>query len=248
MKSWLALILAGGITALFVFSTRPTNAEINLLVAKMLTAEKQKAEEAQREIKYFLSCRTAIITTSEGAGTGTIVSADGHIISELHVVGHNSDPNLLVTLADRTITAEAITILDFDEIADMALLKVSGPTLNFSSLLDEQSINELEQGTKLWLVGNSYGCSFPYIAEATFFHMDTTTDDHHVPYLATIGFNSQGTSGGGLYTESGGYIGMYHAICKETGGSPVGLSLHGTIVQAMLEKNHVPFAKFIMYK
>lgn len=219
--------------------------QIEETVKRVLAKEREQAQGRHDEFKKILTRRTAIIDTSEGVGTGTVISEAGHILTELHVIGSRSDPKLRIRLNDRVIEADGVTLLNFNHAADIIILKIDGPILDVAPLVDVATINNLRSGAHLWLIGNAYGCGFPYLTEAKFFRFGF--DQENIPYIFTEGFNSPGTSGGGLYNEYGGYIGMYHGISAENHFSSVGHSLHGQVIRAFLEKNNIPFNTFMIY-
>ena len=90
--------------------------------------------------------------SQEGAGTGIIISADGYILTNKHVVSDTSE--LSVVTSDGTVYTDA-EVIGTDPLNDLAFIKVSGvKDLRPATLGDSSSVRI---GQNVVAIGNSLG-------------------------------------------------------------------------------------------
>ena len=88
----------------------------------------------------------------EGAGTGIIISDDGYILTNKHVIeGVN---NVEVVLADGT-SYEDVEVVGTDPVNDIAFLKIEGANNLKAATIGDSS--EMEVGEKVIAIGNALG-------------------------------------------------------------------------------------------
>lgn len=148
----------------------------------------------------------------QGAGTGFIVSADGRIVTNAHVV--KDAEKVTVKLTDgRALPAEVVGI---DEATDIAVVKVEAdglPTLAFGRS------DELQVGEPVIAVGNPFGLGNTV---TTGIVSALGRDIHSGPFddfIQTDAAINKGNSGGPLVNERGEVVGVNTAILSPTGGS-----------------------------
>ncbi|WP_298497291.1 trypsin-like peptidase domain-containing protein [uncultured Maritimibacter sp.] len=164
----------------------------------------------------------------QGAGTGFIISADGNIVTNAHVV-RNAD-EVEVSLSDgRTLAAEVVGV---DTATDIALIKVDAtdlPTLNFGTSGD------LKVGQNVIAMGNPFGLGNTVttgIVSALGRDLRAGPFDDFIQTDAAI---NRGNSGGPLMDENGNVIGMNTAIISPTGGSiGLGFAVPSDMVQEVV--------------
>ncbi|WP_288925104.1 Do family serine endopeptidase [uncultured Maritimibacter sp.] len=147
-----------------------------------------------------------------GAGTGFIVSEDGQIVTNAHVV--RGADEVKVTLEDgREMTAEVVGV---DAATDIAVLKVDAtglPALEFGTSAD------LQVGENVIAMGNPFGLGNTVttgIVSAIGRDLRAGPFDNFIQTDAAI---NRGNSGGPLLNPDGQVIGMNTAIISPTGGS-----------------------------
>ena len=91
--------------------------------------------------------------TTEAAGTGVIVSSDGYVITNKHVIPDGTT-KVTVVLNDGT-EYDDVAVVDRDPTNDIAFLKING-VKNLTAATIGQSFN-LKIGTKVVAVGNALG-------------------------------------------------------------------------------------------
>ncbi|HBZ42701.1 MAG TPA: trypsin [Maritimibacter sp.] len=148
---------------------------------------------------------------ARGAGTGFIISDDGRIVTNAHVV---ADANAVsVTLEDgRSFDAE---VVGFDEATDVALLKVDArdlPSLSFGTTDPQVGENVIAMGNPFGL-GNTVTTG---IVSAIGRDLRAGPFDDFIQTDAAI---NRGNSGGPLLNADGQVIGMNTAIISPSGGS-----------------------------
>jgi serine protease Do len=149
----------------------------------------------------------------EARGSGFIISADGTIVTNNHVV--KGARTLSVTLDDGSVLAAKV--IGTDPRTDIAVLKVNAPhPLPFIQLGNSRDVKAGE-----WVVamGNPFGLSSTVtagIVSAVSRDIGAGPYDQFIQVDAPI---NQGNSGGPLFTQDGKVIGMNTAIFSPTGGS-----------------------------
>jgi serine protease Do len=149
----------------------------------------------------------------EARGSGFIISADGIIVTNNHVV--KGERSLSVTLDDGTVLPAKV--IGTDPRTDIAVLKVdAGHPLPFIQLGNSRDVKPGE-----WVVamGNPFGLGGSVtagIVSAVSRDIGAGPYDQFIQVDAPI---NQGNSGGPLFTQDGKVIGMNTAILSPTGGS-----------------------------
>ena len=150
-----------------------------------------------------------------GLGSGTIVSDDGYILSNYHVV--SGADSIVVTLTDRrTFGAE---VVGFDSLIDIALLKIEAQQLPHVRLGDSTS---LQVGDWVLAIGHPLGMG------STLTHGIVSTLDRRADifngsgyaiesFIQTNAVINPGNSGGPLLNLDGETIGIVTAISTRTG-------------------------------
>jgi serine protease Do len=170
----------------------------------------------------------------EARGSGFIISADGTIVTNNHVV--RGARTLSVTLDDGTVLPAKV--IGTDPRTDIAILKIeAGHPLPFIQLGNSRDVKPGE-----WVVamGNPFGLSSTVtagIVSAVSRDIGAGPYDQFIQIDAPI---NQGNSGGPLFTQDGKVIGMNTAILSPTGGSVgIGFAIPSDMIRnvsAQLEK------------
>lgn len=153
----------------------------------------------------------------EGFGSGVILSEDGYIVTNNHVV--NKSNEIEVVLDDkRTYTAK---LIGTDPATDLALLKVEAeglPTLPFGNS------DELKIGEWVLAVGNPFNLSTTVTAgivsakaRGLGMHAAQSGQMSIESFIQTDAAVNKGNSGGALVNTSGQLVGINSAIASPTG-------------------------------
>jgi len=150
--------------------------------------------------------------TVNALGSGFVISADGYIVTNNHVVENTTD--IQVTFTDG-VTMEA-ELLASDKETDLALLKVStDKSLSFVEFGDSDTA---KVGNWVMAIGNPFGLGGTVTAGIVSARgrMLAGRYDNYIQTDASI---NRGNSGGPLFDLDGNVIGVNSAIISPSGGS-----------------------------
>ena len=172
------------------------------------TADGMAGEDIYKKVNP--SVVSVISTTSEGTGSGSgvIMSKDGYIITNNHVV--DGAQSVSVQLSDGTsLDAE---IIGTDEQTDLAVIKVT-PTSDLTAAEFGDS-NELEPGEYAYAIGSPGGVQFANTitgGRISAINRDLTVNDRVMTLIQTDASINNGNSGGALINKYGQVVGITSA-------------------------------------
>ena len=162
-----------------------------------------------------------------GAGSGFIVSSDGYILTNTHVV-QNAD-EVTVRLTDRR--EFPAKVIGADERTDVAVIKINAANLPTVRLGDPAKI---KPGQWVLAIGSPFGfenSATAGIVSATSRSLPNE-GNNYVPFIQTDVAVNPGNSGGPLFNLAGEVVGINSQIFSRTGGY-MGLSFAIPIDVAM---------------
>jgi serine protease Do len=147
-----------------------------------------------------------------GVGSGVIVSPDGYIITNYHVVGHAD--TIDVTLMDkREFTAK---VVGKDQKTDLALIKIdTKQPLPYASLGDSHKV---QVGDWVVAIGNPFGFNLTVTAGIVS-AKGRALGGSYDSFIQTDASINPGNSGGPLFNTRGQVIGINTAIYSSTGSN-----------------------------
>jgi serine protease Do len=167
---------------------------------------------------------------AHGIGSGFIVSSDGYVLTNAHVVDDASE--VTVKLTDRReFVAKVIGV---DKRSDVALIKITAtglPTVRFGDS------SRLKPGQWVVAIGSPFGFENSVTAGV----VSATArplDENYVPFIQTDAAVNPGNSGGPLFNVDGQVIGINAQIYSRTGGY-MGMSFAIPIDLALNVKNQL---------
>lgn len=172
------------------------------------TADGMAGEDIYKKVNP--SVVSVISTTSEGTGSGSgvIMSKDGYIITNNHVV--DGAQSVSVQLSDGTsLDAE---IIGTDEQTDLAVIKVT-PTGDLTAAEFGDS-DELEPGEYAYAIGSPGGVQFANTitgGRISAINRDLTVNDRVMTLIQTDASINNGNSGGALINKYGQVVGITSA-------------------------------------
>ncbi len=184
------------------------------------------SEEA-RSIAIYNKCRDSVVEinaysslSDSGQGSGVIISSDGYIVTNKHVVGTST--SFTVVFSDNT--SEEATVVGTDSLTDIAVLKVNRTGL---TPIEFGSSDNLSVGQKIYAIGNPYGYSWSFtdgMISGLERMVSTSSSSSVIPnMIQTNALVNPGNSGGPLLSSSGEMIGLISSIYS-TSGSAEGIS------------------------
>ena len=143
-------------------------------------------------------------------GSGIIISDDGYIITNLHVVAGRE--NISVELDDGQ--TKIAKLIGFDQRSDLAVIKIlSSEKLESIKWADSKNV---QAGDEVIAIGNAFGLGKTFTSGI----VSATGRDYGNPYLELIQTDAAinpGNSGGALLNHKGNLIGMNTKIFSKTG-------------------------------
>ncbi|MBT5387909.1 MAG: DegQ family serine endoprotease [Porticoccaceae bacterium] len=152
-------------------------------------------------------------------GSGFVISKDGYILTNHHVV--DGADEIQVLFADRhEYRAE---IIGSDRRSDLALLKIEAENLPALEFADADA---LRVGEWVLAIGSPFGLDYSVtagIVSAIGRSIPTEKGENYVPFIQTDVAINPGNSGGPLFNLDGEVVGINSQIYSRSGGS-IGLS------------------------
>ena len=151
-----------------------------------------------------------------GLGSGVIVTKDGYILTNNHVV--DGADKIEVTLGDGR-TFKDVRVIGRDEKSDVAILKIKADDLPFATMADSDKI---ETGDIVLAIGNPFG-----IGQTVTMGMVSATGrasvmgnkEGYEDFIQTDAAINPGNSGGALVDTEGRLVGVNTAILSRSGGN-----------------------------
>ncbi len=158
---------------------------------------------------------------AQSLGSGFIISDDGYIVTNNHVISGGEGPNagvvssIKVTLPDRT--EYDATLVGRDPTSDLAVLKIKATNLPFVRFGDS---TKARVGDWVVAIGNPFGLGGTVTAGiVSALHRVTGQGGAYDRYIQTDASINQGNSGGPMFDINGNVIGINTMIFSPTGGN-----------------------------
>jgi len=164
-------------------------------------------------------------------GSGVVVSADGYVLTNHHVVSGADDIQLV--LADGRVLKARITGSDPE--SDLAVLKADAtglPSITFGTL------ERVEVGDPVLAIGNAFGFGHTVTSGIVSALGRTSLGiNRFEDFIQTDAPINPGNSGGALVDANGNLIGINSAIFSQSGGSMgIGFAIPVTLARSVLEQ------------
>ena len=143
-------------------------------------------------------------------GSGIIISNDGYIITNLHVI----EGTRIVEVEMDSGQVYPASLIGFDQRSDLAVIKIN-PEVNLTPIEVSNSAS-VQVGDQVIAIGNAFGLGKTFTSGI----ISATGRDYGNPYLELIQTDAAinpGNSGGALINHKGNLIGMNTKIFSKTG-------------------------------
>lgn len=157
---------------------------------------------------------------TQAAGSGVIISSDGYIITNNHVVEDGDEINV-VTSDGKSYEA---TLVATDAKSDIGVLKIEATDLTAAVIGDSDKI---QVGDKAVVIGNPLGTLGGTVTDGIISatNREITINNESMNLLQTNAAINSGNSGGGLFDGNGNLIGIVNA--KDSGTTSSGTTIEG---------------------
>ncbi len=203
-----------------VTTTQHTTADTTGSSSGELTVSQIAAQTANSVVEitteatsYDMYMRQSV---TEGAGSGVILTTDGYIVTNNHVIDGAS--KITVTLKDGT--SYPATLVGTDSQGDIAVVKIDATGLQPAVIGDS---SELQVGDLAVAIGNPLGQLGGTVTDGIISALDREIDldGKTMTLLQTNAAINPGNSGGGLFNDKGELIGI--VVAKSSGSGIEGL-------------------------
>ncbi len=167
------------------------NAELKKIKASTSADFSEIVEDA---LKSVVTVRTDV-----GQGTGFLISGDGFIVTNAHVLAGGKE----VYVLDYEQTRHSTELIGYNITFDLALLKISG---NYNPLEIGDS-DDVQIGEKVIAIGNPLGLQFS-VSEGIVSAINRVGTNGFSAYIQTDAALNPGNSGGPLINKQGEVIGI----------------------------------------
>ena len=148
---------------------------------------------------------------SHGEGSGFIVSPDGVVLTNAHVVA-DADEVVVKLLDKREFKAKVVGL---DRTTDVAVLRIAAKDLPVVQIGDAQ---QTRVGEWVLAIGSPFGFENSVTAGIISAKSRTLPDEGYVPFMQTDVAINPGNSGGPLFNAKGEVIGINSQIYSHSGG------------------------------
>ncbi|HVR35000.1 MAG TPA: Do family serine endopeptidase [Methylomirabilota bacterium] len=168
---------------------------------------------------------------AEGLGSGVIVTEDGYILTNNHVV--DGADEVTVKLAEG-VEEYAAEIIGTDPYTDIAVLKIEAKGLPAIRITDSE---HLRVGDVVLAIGNPLGVG-QTVTMGIVSALNRRGDIlHYEDFIQTDAAINRGNSGGALVDAEGRLVGVNTAIISSTGGSQgIGFAVPSNLARSVLER------------
>jgi serine protease Do len=148
---------------------------------------------------------------ARGEGSGFIISADGYILTNAHVVADASEVTVKTT-DRREYTAK---VIGTDERTDVAVIKIEGKNLPTVKIGDP---SKLKPGEWVIAIGSPFGFENSVTAGIVSATSRSMPGSNYAPFIQTDVAVNPGNSGGPLFNMQGEVVGINSQIYSRSGG------------------------------
>ena len=231
--------------AMETLAARVTPAVVNVTVTSKASAEKAGDDSSEDMQQFFAPFggspfgrqfklpRSSRERVEHGLGSGVIISPDGYIVTNNHVIDGASD--IRVTMSNREVLSAKL--IGADPLTDLAVIKVNGTNLPSVPWGDSA---KLRPGQTVLAFGNPYGFRFTVTRGivSALNRPNPDASDRHKPgqFIQTDAAINPGNSGGALVDARGQLIGINTFLISSSGSfSGMGFAIPTQIAEPTVE-------------
>lgn len=175
---------------------------------------------------------------TNGAGSGVIISEDGYIVTNQHVIEGASK----ITVRTRDGKSHSATIVGYDAKTDLAVIKIEVTGLTPATY---GTSGDLVVGQPVLAIGNPLGELGGTVTEGIISALDRElqVEDQMMRLLQTDASVNPGNSGGGLFDGKGRLVGVINAKSSGSGieglGFAIPIDTARTVIDELIANGYV---------
>lgn len=170
---------------------------------------------------YYTSDPNSDEMVEQGSGSGIIISEDGYIVTNQHVIDGATEISVILNTGDE-YTAK---LVGEDSKSDLAVLKIDAPNLVAATLGDSE---QLKVGELAVAIGNPLGQEFAgsvTVGVISAVNRTMTVDNKKYNLIQTDAAINPGNSGGALVNQYGEVVGINSVKISSTGVEGIGFAI-----------------------
>lgn len=170
---------------------------------------------------YYTSDPNSNKLIEQGSGSGIIISSDGYIVTNQHVIDGATEISVILNTGDEYVAK----IVGADSKSDLAVLKIDKTGLPAATLGDS---DKLQVGETAVAIGNPLGQEFAGSVTAgviSALNRTMTVDNKVYNLVQTDAAINPGNSGGALVNQYGEVIGINTIKLSQTGVEGIGFAI-----------------------
>jgi S1-C subfamily serine protease len=205
-----------------------TQKSLNLLDQSLNSELKQIKASTSTDFSGIIedSLKSVVtVRTDIGQGTGFIISDDGFLVTNAHVLSGGREIQIL----DYEQNQHSTELIGYNITYDIALLKISG---NYNSIKLGNS-DDVQIGEKVIAIGNPLGLQFS-VSEGIVSAINREGANGVKGYIQTDAALNPGNSGGPLINKQGEVIGINNF--KVGGGESLGFALESNYIKEVVNE------------
>jgi len=247
-RKWLVCMAMAGFAAMSAHGQVKTPARMEGLKELSKTFEELSAQAGRSVVQIFVRSYvtaedadrvTELLSKENSSGSGILLSADGYILTNAHVVrgAHEVKVQLNVRAeaeareqGDRTLNRPIVgKVMGIDRDSDLAVVKIEKTKLPFLTLGDS---DELKQGQIVLALGNPLGLDNSVSMGVVSAVSRQIKAEDPMVYVQTDAPINPGNSGGPLLDADGRVVGINTLIFSQSGGSEgIGFAIPSNIAR-----------------
>ncbi|OWU84072.1 serine protease [Oceanicola sp. 22II-s10i] len=208
-------------------------AVVNIYASRVVESQRSAFAEDPFFRDFFRNYGPARPQVQNSLGSGVILSGDGIVVSNYHVVGQADD--IRVVLQDRREYRADILLADAE--ADLAILKLRD--VGDLPHLDVRDSDGVEVGELVLAIGNPFGVGQTVSSGIVsgLARSGTATGNARGYFIQTDAPINPGNSGGALVDLNGDLIGINTSILTKSGGSNgIGFAIPSSLVRQFVKQ------------
>lgn len=224
-----------------------TNTVVSIGVETESTADGGEMNEQFREFfRFFGEPQEKSPRRGQASGSGVIISSNGYIVTNNHVVENAVSDGITVTLHDQRVFKKA-KLIGRDPLTDLAVIKIDAEGLKPVHFANIESV---KIGEWVIAVGNPLGLNSTVTSgivsaigrgQLNLMNRDRYAVENFIQTDAAI---NPGNSGGGLYNLEGSLVGINTAIATRTGtyigyGFAIPVDLVKAVIDDLIEDGEI---------
>jgi serine protease Do len=185
----------------------------------------------------------AVLSPERGTGAGILLSADGYIMTNAHVVQGARKIRVMLNTRERERSVQAGEglhgpldgkLIGLDRLTDLALIKVAATNLPALNLADS---SDVKQGQLVLAFGSPLGLDNSVSMGVVSAVARQIDPGNPMIYIQTDAPINPGNSGGPLVDVDGNVVGMNTFILSQSGGSEgIGFAIPSNIIKNVFEQ------------